>query len=108
MFQLTRSRTWVPAFCRAAIRPFAFRIDSDSRIEVRLTSNCEASSISRGSVMPSCQAPVTIRLAISRAHMVARLARFDVRLGNRESRVKKYCLLYCDCDVKSILKSCVI
>src|ERR1700744_6354687 len=67
MFQLMRSRTWVPAFCRAAIRPLALRIDSDSRIEVRLTANCEASSISRGKVEPSCHAPFTIRLAISRA-----------------------------------------
>jgi hypothetical protein len=70
MFQLMRLRTWVPAFCRAAIRPLALRIDNDSRIEVRLTSNCEASSISRGRVQPSCHTPVTISFAISRATCV--------------------------------------
>ena len=75
MFQLMRSRTWVPAFCRAAISPFAFRIDSDSRIEVRLTSNCEASSISRGSVTALLPDAGHDQVGDFARHMVARLAR---------------------------------
>ena len=49
MLQLIRPRTCVPAFCGAAIRSFALSGDgARSRIEVWLTPNCEASSISRG------------------------------------------------------------